>query len=125
MIHHYNEHTREGSTATVIAKSSKGSDDIYLDELKPSDVLLRYHSKDFTAVGELVGFTPLVGLMSPFLSSISKTHSYMLTSCHEDMAFLYYLWALVTNQSSTLDTPSSLGLSAPPLRTYVPADHID
>ncbi|KAF6234868.1 hypothetical protein HO173_007088 [Letharia columbiana] len=53
------------------------SDDGYLDELKPSDVLLRYYSRGFTAAGELVGFTPLIGLVSPFLSSISKTHSFM------------------------------------------------
>ncbi|KAF6224752.1 hypothetical protein HO133_009946 [Letharia lupina] len=31
----------------------------------------------FTAAGELMGFTPLIGLVSPFLSGISKTHSFM------------------------------------------------
>ncbi|KAF6224772.1 hypothetical protein HO133_009966 [Letharia lupina] len=66
-----------------IGPSTGGSsDDTYLDELKPSDVLLQHpfhYSKAFTAAGDFAGCTPLISLASPFISGIRRImHAYFL-----------------------------------------------
>ena len=118
MVYHWNNVIRGGSTASITAnwvttggRSGGRSDNTHLDELKPSDVLLRCHSKGFTAAEELVGFTLLIGPASPFLSSISKTHSCMHASCHEDMAFLCFLWAIVMRCLRDTHRATSVGLA--------------